>query len=66
MPRPCRLHTWLSSPFHFHSARPCSVLQAGGLASEEKPQEVVGVVDSFLTALQLEGHGLGPQLRVGE
>lgn len=42
------------------------VMQAGGLASEEKPQEVVGVVDSFLTALQLEGHGLGPQLRVGE
>lgn len=42
------------------------VPQSGGLASEEKPQEVVGVVDSFLTALQLEGYGLGPQLRVGE
>ncbi len=41
-------------------------LQAGGLASEEKPQEVVGVVESFLTGLQLEGYGLGPQLRVGE
>ncbi|KAL4457872.1 hypothetical protein ABPG75_012737 [Micractinium tetrahymenae] len=43
-----------------------AVLEAGGLASEEKPQEVVGVVESFLTALQLEGYGLGPQLRVGE
>ncbi|KAL4424976.1 hypothetical protein ABPG77_002861 [Micractinium sp. CCAP 211/92] len=42
------------------------VAQAGGLASEEKPQEVVGVVESFLTGLQLEGYGLGSQLRVGE
>lgn len=49
-----------------HPALPLSALQSGGLASEEKPQEVVGVVDSFLTALQLEGYGLGPQLRVGE
>lgn len=41
-------------------------MQAGLLCSEEKPQEVVGVVQSFLVALQLEGYGLGPSLVVGD
>ena len=40
--------------------------QAGSFANEEKPQEIVGIVQSFLTALQLEGYGLGGDLVVGE
>ena len=40
--------------------------QAGSFANEEKPQEMVGIVQSFLTALQLEGYGLGGDLVVGE
>ncbi|PSC71573.1 pollen-specific SF21-like [Micractinium conductrix] len=42
------------------------VAQAGGLCIEERPADVVGVVESFCVALQLEGFGLGPQLRVGD
>jgi hypothetical protein len=41
-------------------------VQAGVFAHEEKPQEMVGIVESFLVALQLEGYGLGPGMVVGE
>lgn len=41
-------------------------MQAGVFANEERPQELVGMIESFLVALQLEGYGLGPGLVVGE
>ncbi|EFN58770.1 hypothetical protein CHLNCDRAFT_140515 [Chlorella variabilis] len=43
-----------------------ALLEAGVFANEERPQELVGMIESFLVALQLEGYGLGPGLVVGE
>jgi len=41
-------------------------VHAGVLVNEEHPAELISPLQLFLTALQLEGYGLGESLQVGE
>jgi len=46
-----------------------AVMEVAGVGTaicQEAPTEVLGMIQSYLTALQLEGYGLGPGLIVGE